>query len=86
MKDPAGTPARRAALRMLDAVLRRGETLDVAESAAARGLLPAFAPPTWSVIVLYGLNSDLPLPGIVATGALAAACGRFALALRCNFP
>lgn len=43
-------------------------------------LLPAFAPPTWSVIVLYGLNSDLPLPGIVATGALAAACGRFALA------
>ena len=41
MKDPAGTPARRAALRMLDAVLRRGETLDVAESAAAKGLLPA---------------------------------------------
>ncbi len=41
MKDPAGTPARRAALRMLDAVLRRGETLDVAEGAAAKGLLPA---------------------------------------------
>ncbi len=46
----------------------------------AINLLPAFGPPTWSVIVLYGLNSNLPLVGIVATGALAAACGRFALA------
>ncbi|MGX7896804.1 hypothetical protein [Tsuneonella sp. HG222] len=43
-------------------------------------LLPAFAPPTWSIIVLYGLNSDLPLEGIVLTGALAAALGRFTLA------
>lgn len=24
-------------------------------------LLPAFGPPTWSIIVFYGLNSDLPL-------------------------
>jgi 16S rRNA (cytosine967-C5)-methyltransferase len=38
MQDPAGTPARRAALRMLDAVLRRGETLDQAEAAAMRGV------------------------------------------------
>lgn len=36
-----GLPARRAALRMLDAVLRRGETLDQAASSAAKGLLPA---------------------------------------------
>ena len=43
-------------------------------------LLPAFAPPTWSIIVLYGLNSDLPLPAIVITGALAAATGRYFLA------
>lgn len=43
-------------------------------------LLPAFGPPTWSIIVLFGLNSDLPLVGIVVTGALAAALGRFTLA------
>ena len=24
-------------------------------------LLPAFGPPTWSIIVLFGLNSDMPL-------------------------
>ena len=33
-----GLPARAAALRMLDAVLRRGETLDLAERATAKGL------------------------------------------------
>ncbi|WP_347718271.1 hypothetical protein [Sphingomonas sp.] len=43
-------------------------------------LLPAFGPPTWSIIVLYGLNSQLPLPGLVLTGAVAAATGRFGLA------
>ena len=43
-------------------------------------LLPAFGPPTWSIIVLYGLNSDLPVPAIVVTGALAAALGRWCLA------
>ncbi len=36
--DPAGLPARRAALRMVDAVLRRGETLDVAEHGALQGM------------------------------------------------
>jgi uncharacterized membrane protein YdjX (TVP38/TMEM64 family) len=43
-------------------------------------LLPAFGPPTWSIIALYGLNSDLPVPAIVVTGAVAAALGRFGLA------
>ena len=38
MQDPAGTPARRAALRMLDAVLRRGETLDQAEAGATKSV------------------------------------------------
>ncbi|AKM09305.1 RsmB/NOP family class I SAM-dependent RNA methyltransferase [Croceicoccus naphthovorans] len=37
MAEPAGFPARRAALRMLDAVLRRGETLDGA-AGAGKGL------------------------------------------------
>lgn len=43
-------------------------------------LLPAFGPPTWSIIVLFGFNSDLPVPAIVLTGAVAAALGRFGLA------
>ena len=43
-------------------------------------LLPAFGPPTWTIIVLYGLNSHVPVPAIVAVGAVAAASGRFVLA------
>lgn len=43
-------------------------------------LLPAFGPPTWSIIVLYGLTTDLPVPLIVFVGALAAALGRLLLA------
>jgi membrane protein YqaA with SNARE-associated domain len=43
-------------------------------------LMPAFGPPTWSVIVLYGLQSDQPVPAIVLTAASAAALGRFLLA------
>jgi len=42
MAEPAGFPARRAALRMLDAVLRRGDTLDTA-AGAAKGLPPSDA-------------------------------------------
>ena len=37
--DIQGLGARRAALRLLDAVLRRGETLDQAAGAATAGLL-----------------------------------------------
>lgn len=44
-------------------------------------LIPAFGPPTWTIIVLYGLNSDLPLPAVVLVGAVAAAVGRLLLAL-----
>ena len=36
-----GLAARAAALRMLDAVLRRGETLDLAERSFAKGLTPS---------------------------------------------
>ena len=43
-------------------------------------LLPAFGPPTWSIVALYGLNSNLSLPIIVVVAALAAALGRYALA------
>ena len=50
----------------------------------AVNLMPAFGPPTWSVIVLYGLNSELSLVPMVLVAALAAALGRFLLALACR--
>lgn len=43
-------------------------------------MLPAFGPPTWTIIVFYSLNTDLHPAGIVLAGALAAAIGRFSLA------
>ncbi|MBO9601214.1 MAG: hypothetical protein J7496_01765 [Novosphingobium sp.] len=43
-------------------------------------LVPAFGPPTWSIIVLYGLNTDLRIAAIILVGAAAAASGRFLLA------
>jgi uncharacterized membrane protein YdjX (TVP38/TMEM64 family) len=46
----------------------------------AVNLMPAFGPPTWSIIAVYGLNSALPLPALVPVGALAAATGRLLLA------
>ena len=46
----------------------------------AVNLMPAFGPPTWTVIVLYSLNTEMGLPLLVATGALAAASGRLLLA------
>lgn len=46
----------------------------------AVNLLPAFGPPTWTIIAIYGLASDLPLVLIVFAGALAAASGRLVLA------
>lgn len=41
MAKVQGLAARAAALRMLDAVLRRGETLEMAERATAKGLTPS---------------------------------------------
>ncbi|WP_369026079.1 hypothetical protein [Qipengyuania sp. RANM35] len=42
-------------------------------------LLPAFGPPTWSIIALYAFNSDLELAPLVGIAAVAAASGRFLL-------
>lgn len=44
-------------------------------------LLPAFGPPTWSIIVLFGLQTDHPIAPVVLVAALAAALGRYLLAL-----
>ncbi|MGB7588345.1 MAG: hypothetical protein WBM00_06515 [Solirubrobacterales bacterium] len=46
----------------------------------ALNLLPAFGPPTWSVLVFFSLDFDLPAIPLVLGGALAAATGRFVLA------
>lgn len=42
-------------------------------------LLPAFGPPTWTLLVLVKFNTDIPLAALVVGGALASACGRFLL-------
>lgn len=47
-------------------------------------LAPAFTPPTWPVIVLYSLNTQLPMPWLVLTAAIAAALGRHVLGLLSN--
>lgn len=43
-------------------------------------LMPAFGPPSWTVIVVYGLNTKMPLAALVITGGTAAALGRYLLA------
>ncbi len=42
-------------------------------------LMPAFGPPTWSIIALYTLSSDLETGLLVFVGAVAAAMGRLLL-------
>lgn len=32
-------------------------------------LMPALGLPTWSIIVVYGLNTKMPLPGLMLTAA-----------------
>ena len=43
-------------------------------------LLPAFGPPTWSLLVFFRLQSHIPAVPLVLLGALAAASGRLVLA------
>jgi hypothetical protein len=46
----------------------------------AINMLPAFGPPTWSVLVFYRLQSHIPAVPLVLIGAVSAASGRMALA------
>lgn len=43
-------------------------------------LMPAFGPPTWIILVLYSLDTQMPTIAVVLTGATAAALGRYLLA------
>jgi membrane protein YqaA with SNARE-associated domain len=47
-------------------------------------LLPAFGPPTWSVLVLFRLRSHLNPVALVVIGAASAAVGRYILAEACR--
>lgn len=47
-------------------------------------LLPAFGPPTWSVLAVYGLRGHMAPVALVGLGACAAASGRLTLALACR--
>ena len=44
-------------------------------------LLPAFAPPTWSVIVLFKFNNNLNTALLILVGAIGATLGRTLLAM-----
>jgi len=52
----------------------------VAAAIFAVNLVPAFGPPTWAVLVLFSLHTDLSTPVLVVVGAIAAATGRLLLA------
>ena len=64
------------------AILGRGMTGYLIAFACifAVNLLPAFGPPTWSLLVFFKLNGDLAAVPLVLGGALAAAGGRLLLA------
>lgn len=47
-------------------------------------LLPAFGPPTWSLLVLFRLRSHLNPVALVIEGAIAAGSGRYLLAEACR--
>jgi hypothetical protein len=52
----------------------------IAGAVFALNLLPAFAPPTWAVLVFFSFRLDPPTAALVAVGAVAAAGGRLVLA------
>jgi uncharacterized membrane protein YdjX (TVP38/TMEM64 family) len=47
----------------------------------AVNLLPAFGPPTWAVLILFVLQRDMPAVPTILIAAIAAALGRYLLAL-----
>ena len=67
--DPAGTATRRAALRLIDAILRRGDPLDVAMHAATQGLTAtdrAFAVAIVSETLRWMVDLDALIDGATA--------------------
>src|SRR4051794_7124819 len=58
-----------------------GQYLLVALAVFGVNLLPAFGPPTWAILVLFRLNTDVEAVPLVLVGAVSAASGRYVLAL-----
>lgn len=58
-----------------------GDYMIAAGAIFAINLMPAFGPPTWSVLVFFQLTFGLEPVILVPAGAVAAAAGRLALAL-----
>lgn len=52
----------------------------VAAVVFAVNLVPAFAPPTWAILVLFRLHAHVGVAPLVAIGAVAASSGRLTLA------
>lgn len=55
------------------------QLLSVAAVVFGINLMPAFAPPTWTVLVYFAVRYDLPVPVLVVVGAICAASGRLVL-------
>lgn len=56
------------------------ELLVVAAVIFGINVLPAFAPPTWTVLAYFALTQNLPMPALIFTGVISAASGRWVLA------
>ena len=81
-EDGAGVPARRAALRLLDAVLRRGSPLETALDKAAHGLDPsdrALAHAITAAVLRWLVDLDALIDGATAKPLPADAKARTAL-------
>jgi hypothetical protein len=70
---PVGAARRRRAMAPVDLLL-------TAALVFAVNIMPAFGPPTWSVLVVLKLSFGIPAVPLVAVGAIAAAAGRYSLA------
>jgi membrane protein YqaA with SNARE-associated domain len=57
------------------------EYLEVAAIVLGLNLLPAFAPPTWTVLVYFRVSNGLAIAPLVVVGAVMAAAGRYVLAI-----
>ena len=63
------------------AIDQLGEWLTIAMVAVVLNAVPAFMPPTWSVLAYFHLREGLPVVPLAAVGALGATTGRAVLAL-----
>ena len=43
-------------------------------------VLPAFAPPTWTVLAYFAVTQNIPMPLLIITGVVSASAGRWLLA------